>query len=125
MRRGLIIGTGFWLIGVVVLRIWGSDLIGGSGRTFFWTLMIGAAIAAAAALLAVRIACPPTKVARFAGGLAIPGLLGHSASIIAFCDVFPTMSSTLADLLGAFFLWIYGIVLATVLLYGDKLVKTQ
>lgn len=122
MRRGLITGFAGWAVAFVLFRLWGHVLLG-SPAAVQLTFLLGGVVTALLAGLLCRLVCQPGKVARFAAGLAIPGLLLDSACVLAFEAVFPTMPVALAAIFGALMLWGYGLILATILLVGDRLVE--
>ncbi|MEZ5839925.1 MAG: DUF5367 family protein [Hyphomicrobiales bacterium] len=123
MRRGLIIGFAMWLVTMFVLRIWGGWLLDGDTGDFLVLLLVTGIIAYGVTALLLRYACSPGKAARFGAGLAIPGLFGYAGGLIAFCDFFPDLSSTMADLIGSLMMWWYAIVLVTALTVGDRLAR--
>ncbi|MCC2111986.1 MAG: DUF5367 family protein [Hyphomicrobiales bacterium] len=123
MRRGLIIGILGWLAATIVFRLLGH-LILVPGPGLFATFLIGGVAAAIVALLLVRVFCEAGKVARFAGGVVAPGLFGDATATLMFEDVFPATDPTMSTVFAAMMLWGYGIILSTILLFGDRLVPS-
>lgn len=123
MRRGLLVGFAMWFVTTMILRIWGGWLLEGDMADFMLVMLVAGVLAGAVTAALLRYVCTPGKAARFGAGLAIPGLFGYAGSLIAFCDFFPGLSSTMADLIASLMLWWYAIVLSTALLYGDRLAR--
>ncbi|PLX39433.1 MAG: hypothetical protein C0606_02650 [Hyphomicrobiales bacterium] len=121
MRRGLITGLVGWLLATILFRMIGAPVL--SVGAYFYTFAVGGLAVAILALVLCRLLCQPGKVARFGAGLVIPGLLGDAAAVLAFGSVFPTVSLERADEFGALMLWGYAIILATIVLLGDKVVR--
>ncbi|MBL6431163.1 MAG: DUF5367 family protein [Alphaproteobacteria bacterium] len=124
MRRGLIVGIIGWLAASLVFRLFGNLFLVGPGLPYVLALIVGGVLASAVALLAARLFCEPGKSARFAAGVVIPGLLGDAAATLAFAQVFPALPPAFDVLFAAMMLWGYGVILAVLILFGDKVVRT-
>lgn len=121
MRRGLLIGIAGWLLVTVLFRLAGRQLM--AHDVFLATYLAGGIVFAAAALVLCRFVCEEAKVVRFGAGLTVPGLLGNAAALLAFRTVFPNISAERADEFGALMLWAYGLVLASILLFGERVMR--
>jgi hypothetical protein len=124
MRRGLIVGILGWLAASVLFRLFGHLVLVGPGVPYAVALVVGGISAGALALLLARLFCEPGKTARFAAGVVIPGLLGDAAVTMAFARVFPALPPEFDGLFAAMMLWGYGVILAVLILFGDKVVRT-
>jgi hypothetical protein len=124
MRRGLIVGILGWIGASIVFRLFGQYILVGPGLAYVVALVVGGVAASAVALLAARLFCEPGKSARFAAGVVMPGLLGDAAATLAFAQVFPAIPPEFDVLFAAMMLWGYGVILAVLMLFGDKVVRT-
>ena len=125
MRRGLIVGIIGWLLATIGFRYFGQLIVTGPGAGFLVALVVLGLVAAAIALLAARLFCVPGKSARFAGGVVLPGLLGDAAVTMAMPTVLPNIATQHAAQFAAMMLWGYGVILAALLLFGDKVTRSE
>ncbi|MHC5653877.1 DUF5367 family protein [Stappia sp. ICDLI1TA098] len=124
MRRGLFVGIAGWLAATVLFRLFGDMILPGPGPAYVAAMIVGGVLAVAVALAAARLFCEPGKSARFAAGVVIPGLFGDAATTLAFPDVFPAIPAARDALFAAMMLWGYGLILAGLILFGDKVVRS-
>ena len=124
MRRGLIVGIIGWLAATAIFRLAGHLFLV-PGPALLPAFLFGGAAAALIAALLTRLVCEPGKAARFAGGVVAPGLFGDAAATLAFADVFPAIDPAMGTVFAAMMLWGYGVILATILLFGDRLVPAR
>ncbi len=121
MRRGLIIGIVGWLADIALFRLIGHRLM--AHDVFLTTYFVSGVLSVLAALVLCRFVCEEGKVARFGAGLAVPGLIGGAAAVLSFSAVFPNITAERADEFAALMLWGYGLLLASVLLFGERVVR--
>ncbi|SDU06066.1 DUF5367 family protein [Stappia sp. ES.058] len=124
MRRGLFVGIVGWIAASLLFRLFGHLILVGPGLAYVVALVVGGVAAGAISLLAAWLICEPGKSARFAAGVVIPGLLGDAAATLAFARVFPAIPSEYDVLFAAMMLWGYGVILAVLILFGEKVVKS-
>lgn len=123
MRRGLIAGIVGLILLTVIFRMTGGMLF--ARFSLLSLLAVSGVISAVLSLILCRFVCQPGKMTRFGAGLAIPGLLGGAAAVVAFATIFPEIPSDRADDFAAIVLWANGIILASVLLFGEKVVRQE
>ncbi len=123
MRRGLITGFLAWLAATILFRLGAPVLLSSDQATYAIVYLVGGPLAGVLALVLVRYICEPGKVARFAAGVAIPGLLLDSAAVLNFSLFYPNADPAMAASFGALMLWGYGLIVAAILLFGDRVVR--
>ena len=96
-------------------------LLGYDETTYAIMFVAGGILAALVAAVFVYYGCEPGKSLRFGMGLVIPGLILDSAVVLMFPTVFPYADPGMGGKFGALMLWGYGIILATILLFGPRL----
>jgi len=121
MRRGLILGILGWLGDIVLFRLIGHHVL--ADDVFLAVYFANGVLCVPLALVLCWLFGEPGKAARFAAGLTIPGLIGGAAAVLAFPVFYPNIPADRADEYAAFMMFGYGIILATILLFGEKVVR--
>ncbi|MCA1297227.1 DUF5367 domain-containing protein [Stappia indica] len=68
---------------------------------------------------------PRVPCACFAAGVVISGRPGDAAATLLLAQMFPAIPANDDVLFAAMVLWGYGVILAVLILFGDKLVRAR
>ena len=126
MIRGLIVGFIVWLFARILFRFAGHWFLADDLATLVFGFCWMAVNSAIAVWFVVRWFCPSREVYwPFGVGLVVPGLFGDAVITLALGRVFPNIGAELGAAYGAWMLLGYGVIMASLLTFGQRAVKPE
>jgi hypothetical protein len=126
MLRGMIVGFLLWLVARIFLRFTGQWFLDNEPFVLLFGFACMTAASLAAVWLAVHWFCPSREdLWRFGTGLFVPGLFGDSVITMFFGLIYPNIGGYLAAGYGSWVLWGYGVMTASLLLFGERWVRNN
>lgn len=124
MIRGMIVGGLVWIVARIFFRFTGQWFLDNEPYVLLFGFSWMTINSALAVWFVVRWFCPSREqLWPFGIGLVVPGLFGDSVITMFFGLVYPNIGGYLAAGYGSWMLWGYGVIMASLLLFGERAVK--
>ena len=126
MARGLLVGFVVWLLVRIMFRFNGQWFLADDFATLVFGFCWMAVNSAIAVWFVVRWFCPSRAVLwPFGIGLVVPGLLGDAVITAMLGSVYPNIGADMAATYGAWMLMGYGVIMASLLAFGERAVRPE
>ncbi len=126
MARGLLVGFLVWFFVRILFRFTGHWLLADDWATLIFGFCWMAVNSAVAVWFVVRWFCPSRDLFwPFGVGLVVPGLFGDAAITMAIGSVYPNIGAAMGAAYGSWMLFGYGVIMASLLVFGERAVKPE
>jgi hypothetical protein len=124
MIRGMIVGALVWLLARIFFRFTGQWFLDSEPFVLLFGFTWMTVSSALAVWFVVRWFCPSRdQLWPFGIGLVVPGLFGDAIITMFFGLIYPNIGGYMAAGYGSWMLWGYGVIMASLLLFGERAVK--
>lgn len=124
--RGMIVGLAVWLFARIFLRFTGQWFLDEAVLTLAFGFAWMGINSALAVWFVLRWFCPARdQLWPFGIGLVVPGLFGDAFITMVFGLIYPNIGGNLAAGYGSWMLWGYGVIMASLILFGERAVRDK